>query len=254
MLEFFNKICVNSISFSSFIGYIRQRNTKESFRAYLTPLLTLCHERHGGEIKEYKTNVFSVAPLIWQHSAHVFERTGGSFHPDINELIVSARNFCDKLMEITALLNVPETKFLVDVPVGVTLGFLELADDFYTKYKDWEAPDLQSMVGRLKRLIFSLHDTSFECEDDGTLEVIRTTTHNLCRKLLEYTNMGVMNSLNDELVQRIKAGIIKLSESLDESDVERSARMIARMRQRLIVTHNLSALAEVDELLTARNA
>jgi hypothetical protein len=197
--------------------------------------------------------------LIWQHPTHVFDLVDGRFHPAVTGLIISARKFSDKLVEITSHLNVPETKFLVDVPTGVTLGFLELADDFYTEYKAWEAPEFESMVGKLKRLIFNLYDSSFECEDAEALAVIRTTILNLCRELLKHTNADTMNSLNDELVERIKAGIINLRDSLGESqDVDKSIRMINRMRACLVNTNNLEALAEVDERFytssTARNA
>ena len=190
--------------------------------------------------------------MIWQHPTHVFDLVDGRFHPAVTGLIISARKFSDKLVEITSYLNVSETKFLVDVPTGVTLGFLELADEFYTKYKAWEAPELESMVEKLKRLIFNLYDSSFECEDAEALAVIRTTT-------LNHTNADTMNSLNDELVERIKAGIINLRDSLGESqDVDKSIRMINRMRECLVNTNNMEALAEVDERFftssTARNA
>ncbi len=183
----------------------------------------------------------------------------------LNNIIVSAAKAYSKFAAITSYFLVPNTKYFMDIPADVTAGFIEMLDDFRTKFKNWEIPDKANLVDRIKTAIICIQDAMITIEDNILLAEADNQTGRLRSKLFQIGGQAEMDALDSILVEKIESSIIALYVTLDELvDVETlesneefnaTLRMIHRLRRKLLRMTDWNVLADLDvRIYTSRCA
>ena len=211
---------------------------------------------------------FVPSVLILNQPMGIFGPTyvNGDPIPDVlSTIIVSTAEAFSKFSVITSYFLVPKTKYFMDIPVDVTAGFLEMVDDFRTKFRNWEVPDKEKLVNKIKSAIIRIHDAMISIENNVLLAEANNQTERLRSKLFEIAGQFEIDALDSALIENIKNSIVSLYVTLDElievetmesnQEFDATLRMIHRLRQKLLQMTDWNVLAELDvRIYTARCA
>ena len=176
--------------------------------------------------------------------------------PDVlNNIIISAAEAFSKFAAITSHFLIPETKYFTDIPMDVTYGFLEMVDDFCTKYGNWglQNPERANLVKRIKAAIICIHEAMIPIENNVLLAEAGIQTERLRSKLFQIAGQTEMDALDSVLAEKIKNSIVTLYVELDElvelegdEEFDATLRMIHRLRQKLLRMTDWNVLADLD--------
>lgn len=139
--------------------------------------------------------------------------------------------------------------------MDVTYGFLEMVDDFCTKYGNWglQNPERANLVKRIKAAIICIHEAMIPIENNVLLAEAGIQTERLRSKLFQIAGQTEMDALDSVLAEKIKNSIVTLYVELDElvelegdEEFDATLRMIHRLRQKLLRMTDWNVLADLD--------